>query len=472
MSLQRARQIGHRFGVDRAVGYAVAARSWQLITGQVTLLVIIFCLSDLEQGYYYSFVSLLATQIFVELGLHVVLINVASHEWAGLRFADNQIHGDGNRISRLVSLGRTSFVWYGVAAIVFLIAAAVSGIWFFRDLVAETVAAAPPAINTALEVSWVAPWVGLVLLTSLQLLVLPLTAILEGCGQLGIINRIRFAYGIIGSLVVWAMMLSGLGLWALCGSAAVRLVGECYLVGIRYRGFFAPFLRAPQNGRVDWKGEILPLQWRMAIQGAIQWLGSHLTVLVVVASSGKAAGGRFGMMWTILTAVQGLAIAWIDTRRPLFGTLIADKNYAELDRQFFRFGRISVLLTFVGTNLFVAGLWVVNYFPNWLFDAIASRLPPVPDAAILAMAFVIMQFALCANIYVRAHKKDPFMLASVVSNLSIAGLILWLGPKHGVTGVVTGYLIGVGAVLVPLWVGIWWVTRKRWHAVGLSERQS
>ena len=75
-------RVARWMGVDRAVGFAVLARFWQLLTGPVTQLLIVFCFTDIQQGYYYAFMNLLAMQIFVELGLHVVIINVASHEWS------------------------------------------------------------------------------------------------------------------------------------------------------------------------------------------------------------------------------------------------------------------------------------------------------------------------------------------------------------------------------------------------------
>ena len=103
------KEISRRFGVDQAVAYAVATRAWKLLTGQLTLLVIVYFLSDVEQGYYYAFQYLLAMQIFVELGLHVVIINVASHEWAGLELTDGRVTGDARARSRLNSLNRMAF---------------------------------------------------------------------------------------------------------------------------------------------------------------------------------------------------------------------------------------------------------------------------------------------------------------------------------------------------------------------------
>ncbi|MEO1984587.1 MAG: hypothetical protein ABGZ24_29075, partial [Fuerstiella sp.] len=116
MSLQLLKKIGHHLGVDTAVGYAVAARGWQLLTGQLTMLLIVFCLTEVEQGYYYAFFYLLAMQIFVELGLHVVIISVASHEWSQLRIVDDQVAGDPHALSRLASLSRMAARWYLLAA--------------------------------------------------------------------------------------------------------------------------------------------------------------------------------------------------------------------------------------------------------------------------------------------------------------------------------------------------------------------
>lgn len=449
-------------GIDRAIGFAVLARFWQLLTGPVTQLLIVFCLSDVQQGYYYAFMNLLAMQIFVELGLHVVLINVSSHEWSGLSLTDEGIAGDQDRLSRLVSLGRTAVAWYCGASVLFVGGVATAGWLFFRDLTA-------PSGLPLTGVDWLAPWCTLVLLTGLQLALLPLTAILEGCDQLPVVNRVRFWQALAGSLAVWSAMWLGLGLWALCASALVRLMGELYLVCVRFRHFFLPFRTTPPTSRIDWGKEILPLQWRMALQGALLWFANHLALLVVLKYHGPVAAGQYGMMSTILVALQAASLSWIETRRPLFGQLIADRKWLELDAVFFRMSRISIVLLAVGGFGFTAVVWGVGLLPYWFFQRIAERLPGVLPTLLLSVALVIMQFAQCTNIYVRAHKKDPFLLAAIVSNVSIAVLVFWLGREYGAMGVAGGYLMGVSLIQVPLWVGIWWRTRIAWHVESTQE---
>ncbi|HIF00838.1 MAG TPA: hypothetical protein EYQ63_28495 [Fuerstia sp.] len=457
MSLQLLKKIGHHLGVDTAVGYAVAARGWQLLTGQLTMLLIVFCLTEVEQGYYYAFFYLLAMQIFVELGLHVVIISVASHEWSQLRMVDDKVAGDPCALSRLASLSRMAARWYLLAAGAFVVVIAIAGYVYFSWPTGQT----PAGLNVS---EWAAPWTSLVLLTGMQLVLLPMSSILEGCGQLPTINKVRFWQGVAGSAVVWSMMSTGFGLWALSGSAAVRLCGETYLVRRRFGQFFASLKDGDSGQAIDWKSEVVPLQWRIAIQGTLHWFATHLAGLVIFKCHGEAMGGRFGLMWTVLTALQSASMAWVETRRPLFGQLIAERKYEELDRLFFRLSRISLILIAVGGATFTAGVYVVNEFPNTIFTHIASRVPDVWSTAIFAMAFFAFQPALCTNIYVRAHKRDPFLIPAIVSSLTIAVLVFWLGRAYGIEGSGYGYLLGVGVVQTPLWVLVWYRCRKSWHA--------
>ena len=61
-----------RFGVDGAVGFAVASKIWQLLTGPITQFLLVVRFTPALQDYYYAFNNLLGLQVFVELGLHEV----------------------------------------------------------------------------------------------------------------------------------------------------------------------------------------------------------------------------------------------------------------------------------------------------------------------------------------------------------------------------------------------------------------
>jgi len=443
---------------DRAVRDAVLARIWQLLTGPLTQLLLVWQLTAAGQDYFQAFSRMLGLQIFVELGLSVVLISIASHEWAALRLDGGVPAGDSGALCRLASLVRKSLNWYGGAAAVFLFVVAGSGLWFFAQT--ERVRELSGYRD---QVVWRAPWLLLVVFTTGQLLCLPLTAILEGCNQLPVLNRLRLWQAVCGTGVVWGLLLSGTGLWALAGAAAVRLIFDLWLIGVRYRRFFRELAGSVRGDPVDWRTEVLPLQWRVAVQGMALWAASQLPLLVIFRFHGVGEAGRLGMTWTVLTALQSASMAWLETRRPELGMLIAKRRWQELDRVFFTMFRRALAGLAVSVAAFCGGVALLGMREEWLFVRLSERLLPPFPTAVFALALVLLQPALCVNLYVRAHKRDPFLGAALISSTSIAVLQLVLGRIWGATGMAFGYLLGTGLIQTPLWLWIWQASRRDWH---------
>src|SRR5450631_2953866 len=88
-------RIKHATGLDRAIGFTILARGWSTLAGVLTVLLIARFLSPSEQGYYYTFSSLVALQVVFELGFAFVILQLAAHERAHLVVAvDGSITGD------------------------------------------------------------------------------------------------------------------------------------------------------------------------------------------------------------------------------------------------------------------------------------------------------------------------------------------------------------------------------------------
>src|ERR1035438_5549666 len=105
-------------GLDRAGGFTVLARFWGSAAGLVTVFLIARFLSPAEQGYYYTFGSLVAMQMIFELGFSFVILQLSSHERAPLSIsADYEITGDPIAHARLASVIQKSIRWYSVAAV-------------------------------------------------------------------------------------------------------------------------------------------------------------------------------------------------------------------------------------------------------------------------------------------------------------------------------------------------------------------
>ena len=472
-----------RLELSRAVLYALALRAWQLVGGLVSVLLIATFFSPVEQGYWYTFFSLTALQSFFELGFAIVVINVASHEWARLGLDESgRIVGDAAALSRLVSLGRLLMRWNAVIVPMFVGVVGIAGFCFLAE-------------QPGADVSWRAPWIAVVLLSGLMLGALPFIALLEGSGQVTTVNGFRVVQAVAANLAVWTAIVLGAGLWTAVAVTGVRLACEVYLLAVRYRRFFAPFYArysgpsaAPAWERlmwtlcfglgrsrdlaqigpgqslgarqIDWRREIWPMQWRLGVGSVFQYFVGMFFTPVLFHYDGPEAAGRMGMTWTVLSAVQLGALSWMQTRVPQFGALVAQRRFEQLDRLFFRLLTVSLAALAAAGTLFWAAVWVLPYASPKL----SSRLlPPVPTA-LFVMALAAYHVPLCFRLYIRAHKREPTaLLALIAVSNSAIGFLVWLVggySGYGATGVTGAFLAVVALFMLPCEYILWRVFRR------------
>ncbi len=444
--------LGNRFlkkiEVDRAVFFVLLTRGWQLFTGPITLLLIAWYFTPEIQGFFYTFASLLALQTFVELGFHLVITNVTSHEWANLKLDEfGYLRGKPEALSRLISLGRLIFKWYAIASIIFVIGVSSIGYIFFSKTFSP-------------DIQWQAPWFTLVILTGLLLWTLPFNSLLEGCNQVATVNQFRFIQAVLGISALWLIMALGGGLWAAVGMAVMKLLSDLYLLLVHYRHFFRPFFKSPYGPKMHWQSEIWPMQWRLALSGMVGYFAFSLFNPVMFYYHGAVVAGQMGMTWQLTQVLQHIALAWVFTRVPRFGILIARKNYSGLDRFWLRVSVISMIIISLGAIV----IWLIIYGLNVFQIPLAQRLlAPLPTGLFL-LAAVFFQAAQCQTIYLRAHKQEPILVLSVTSSLLI-GLLVWLlGSRFGPVGAAISYL-SVVILILFFETFIWFRCRAKWHKI-------
>src|SRR6266446_845936 len=76
-----------RCDIDRAVGYSLLSRSWATCAGVCNVFFVTKFLRLDEQGFFYTFGSIIALNFLIELGFSNVLLQCCSHEMAGLSWS-------------------------------------------------------------------------------------------------------------------------------------------------------------------------------------------------------------------------------------------------------------------------------------------------------------------------------------------------------------------------------------------------
>lgn len=449
---QRIRHwLRHVVGLDRAIGFTVLARFWASLAGLVTITLIARFLTPAEQGYYYTFGSLVALQIVFELGFSFVILQMASHERAHLTITPGQtVEGDPVAHARLASVLQKSVRWYSAAAILLAGFLILAGSHFF--------AAYQQGEG---EVHWKAAWVVTALAAAVTFQLDPLLSFMEGCGFVSNVARVRFQQAAVGSMLAWTALVSRHGLFApamvISGNATVSIAWL-----FKYRRLLFGLLRHDSGAhRVRWMSEVWPFQWRIAISWLCGYFIFQLFNPVLFAFRGAVAAGQMGMSLSLANALQAMAISWLNTKAAPFGTMVARKEYGQMDRVFFPALAQAVSVCLAGTLVIVAGAFCLNAMHLRFAQRLLS--PACLAGLLLAAALNVAIFG--EALYLRAHKQEKFLLNSIIGAVFVSVSTYFLGKNYGAPGIVIGNLAIAVFVGMPLGTYVFVKYRRAWHAI-------
>jgi hypothetical protein len=451
---QRSRSLRenlkHWLGLDRAIAFTVLARFWSAAAGIATILLITRFLSPAEQGYYYTFSSLVALQIVFELGFSFVILQLAAHERAQLTFLpDGSIEGDSIAHARLASILQKCVRWYSVAAIIMFVCLLPTGLYFFMTH------------QHGASIAWKLPWCLLVAAAAIVFQIDPMFSFIEGCGSVAQVARMRLSQAVFGSLLAWTALALHHGLFApamlIVGQATMGLV---FLLSAPRRKMVKHLLTYKvQEHFVGWRTEIWPFQWRIAISWLCGYFIFQLFNPVLFAYQGPVAAGQMGMSLSIAASIGAVAMAWINTKASPFGTLVARGEIDKLDKLFFRTLWQSTTLLVCGASAFFVVLLVVgDHFPR-----LTARVLPPWAFALLLLTTVLNHIVFSEALYLRAHKQEPFFTQAITVAI-LLGCATWLlGKYSGVSAVTVGYFCIGGVFGFVTGTYIFLTKRRQWH---------
>lgn len=446
------RQIRDRLQLDRPLAFALATRCWQAISGPITIVLLIRSMDLSEQGVYYAIVGIVGIQAYFELGLLNVLVSHSGHEAAAMRRAsqeavDRDIAVEANpdwthAAARMRDLVRSSFRWFGGAAILYAVCALGFG-WF---TLADSL------------VSWQAPLLALIPIAAASVFLAPALSILEGVGERDLIYRFRFLQTACGSFVVWFALAMDLKLWALVASSLVQCLLACYLAIVARRSCLETFLSIGDHpSNFEWTRDVLPVQWRVAMISATFHFATQFFTIIVLMFHSDAEAGPLGMTLSVTTAIQMLALAWVQTKFPVISTL-----HGAGDRQ--AAGMMWRRTAIVSTSLLVLGLTVLTCLIALLPLAdlgLEKRFIQPWQVVMLSLGCLANHIASVQGFYVLARRARPLLIASLIGSIATAAAVWTGGYLYSTSGVVIGYALAMSLVLVPVHTWAYYQFRQR-----------
>ncbi len=449
------KEFAQKLGIDKAIAFTSGGRIVQAFTGLGSVFFISTFLTGVEQGFYYTFGSLLALKVFFELGLTGIMTQYVAHEASHLKLDENGIYvGEGRYRSRLASLLRFCLKWYFALCIIVFISLFVFGNIYFSHY----------GDGQGESVEWRLPWMIVVLTSSLQLLISPITSILRGLGFVKEMSKISFWEQIIIPVFTWGGLILGAKLYVAGISHFLSIV--LWIVLVNKDGLFKllrNLLNVVVTEKVKYFKEIFPYQWRISLSWISGYFIFQLFNPVLFATEGAVIAGQMGMTLQALNAINSLSLSWMNTKVPLYSGLVARKEYEKLDSVFnTTLRQMTTVCVGLLSAFFIAIVFLrltrLRIGESVLADRFLDYFPMI----LMMIPLFLNQFVGAWATYLRCHKREPFLVNSVVSGLLCLASTFFLGHSFGLYGVTIGYCC-IQILMFP-WGRYIFVTKKtEWH---------
>lgn len=446
--------LARKIGIDKSIAYSSGARIVQAFTGVASIIFISKYLTGIEQGFYYTFGSIVAIQIFFELGLTGIITQYVAHEASHLTLNEKQqFEGDKKYRSRLGSLLQFSIKWYAIISILLLCVLILVGFIFFQRY-----------DKSGGVVSWKIPWILISIGTAIKLFQSPITSFLMGIGKVKEMSKIGFYQQIILPVSAWIGLILGFKLYVVgISSILAALIWNIYISKTSMQQILISLWKEKITERIQYMQEIFPYQWKIALSWISGYFIFQLFNPVLFATEGAIIAGQMGMTLAVLNGIQALSLSWQNTKVPLYSRLIAQKDYKELDNTFNRTLKQMALVCFFLLCIMIIAISGVRYLNIHIDqESLGERFLDYIPMLLMMIPLFINQYISSWATYLRCHKKEPYLVISICTGIACCLSTFILGKYFGVYGVTGGYCF-ITIIFLPWWYYIYKTKKSEWH---------
>ncbi|RKP59075.1 hypothetical protein [Pararobbsia silviterrae] len=425
----------------------IAQRGWQAGSGLVTVILVAHFLSPVQQGWYYSFLSLAAIYTLFDLGLSSVLIQLTAHLFVSTRWLDDGGTA-GDAKDRFDALVRMSARLYVALAAAFFALLLPCGIAFFHwHGTADTLPIG----------DWLPAWILLAFATTAGIPIVPFLAFIEGSGRVKEAYRVRLAQGVAGAICAWLAIALGKGLWAPALPALTgALVGGAWLLA-RRPGLLASARSRTHRATLSWRREIWPLQWRIGLSWLSGYLLTQIYTPILFHSQGAVVAGQMGLSLTIANMLGLLAQSWIARRVPAMAQAASRRDWRRLDTLFrhdFGFATLAFAVGALGLTVARIALDATPFG--------ARLLPPAPFVGLLLVVGLGNSVNMLSA-QLRSFRREPLFWVAIAGACMTVPLSIWAADRYSAAGVVLAMLCVQALFIVPVSAIVWRRCNLSWR---------
>lgn len=383
---------------DSEINFALLFRLSQTFFGILIIFLLPIYLNELEQGVYFTFLSLTAAQIFFELGLNQVVIqNVSSYK--GELTLNNSKKDISSISAKIFILHSKLLKIYLILAFAFIAIVGPIGYFIFKN-----------SIELSL-INWLLPWSALVLLTGFNLYLSPLLSFHEGLGRVTPVYKLRFIQTVIGSTFLILLLIWGFNLFSIIALPFISFIFSFIWLNLNFNHIkkFKEFINKKNDFNFSWYNEIFALQWRVSLSWISGYFIFYFLQPVIFSVYGPVIAGKFGISFNILRVASNLCISWLSPKLPELSRLYFSKKKRSMNNLFLRYSKNVIQISFIS----FLGINFAHYLLGIYDSELQNRFLDYEHFFVLTLICFIDICIYCLATYTRAFKEEPFYKISV-----------------------------------------------------------
>jgi hypothetical protein len=259
---------------------------------------------------------------------------------------------------------------------------------------------------------------------------------------------------------MWLGLVVHLSLHALSLSLLLSAVTGLYILLRGFGHHIRAFYNISKTFVYSWREKFFGLQWRYAISWTSGYFIFQMYTPVMFHFYGPIEAGKVGLSIVLWTAVFSVSNSWIYAIIPKLNICVSHKRWKDLDALFFRHLLLASATFLIGA---LTVFLFISFFRGKL--QILDRLSDNTSLTFLGVAWFLQIIVNSLAVYLRAHKKEPLVIPSLVSAVYIViATILcarYLPAKYFFLGYLSSYFWGLP------WVTYIFIRKKKeWQTDG------
>lgn len=405
-----------------------AARFWNLLSGLLLVIIASNVFSSVEQGIFYTFLSIGAAQYFFDLGVGFVLASLAGRNTPNDE--ENLPYGQ-KELQFLRAAVRFALKWAIVAGSALVVIIGAIGLYVFST-----------SKTTIPDIYYI--WIAYVILIAFSMGLNLILRMFEGLGFVveAAIARTVQSVTNITMLTIFAMY--DLGVASIPGALLLSLIATALYFSISSEKIRSTFTSEPiSTSAINWRKDIWPFQSRMAITWISGYVIFQAQTPMLYALSGPEDAGRFGIAVQIFQALNTSANIFLTYNMRLWTSYAGAGKLALLNHSFRMTTALTVSLLLAGCISVLACLLLANNMNL----AMVSRFPDLKLLVLFSIAACFNQFYFCLSYYFRALGTEPLWWLSLIAAIFTLIVPFYLGKNYDILSAVLSFFIASTFIL-------------------------